>query len=72
MVGKLQDILCAALPPADKWQEPIRSKYIVLFGSAGAGKTTTLAKLAASSLLEKQKKLLLLQQILTGLQQLNS
>ncbi|MFO3788379.1 flagellar biosynthesis protein FlhF [Bacillus mojavensis] len=57
VVGKLQDILCEALPPANKWQEPIHSKYIVLFGSTGAGKTTTLAKLAASSLLEKQKKI---------------
>ncbi|MEV8733289.1 hypothetical protein AB0098_27880, partial [Klebsiella pneumoniae] len=33
VVGKLQDILCEALPPANKWQEPIHSKYIVLFGS---------------------------------------
>ncbi|MDO8225003.1 flagellar biosynthesis protein FlhF [Bacillus cabrialesii] len=57
VVGKLQDILCDTLPAADKWQEPIQSKYIVLFGSTGAGKTTTLAKLAAISMLEKQKKI---------------
>ncbi|MGQ9007397.1 flagellar biosynthesis protein FlhF [Bacillus stercoris] len=57
VVGKLQEILCDTLPSADKWQEPIHSKYIVLFGSTGAGKTTTLAKLAAISMLEKQKKI---------------
>ncbi|MCY7783649.1 flagellar biosynthesis protein FlhF, partial [Bacillus sp. S20C3] len=57
VVGKLEDILCGTLPSADKWQEPIHSKYIVLFGSTGAGKTTTLAKLAAISMLEKQKKI---------------
>ncbi|AFI28325.1 MULTISPECIES: flagellar biosynthesis protein FlhF [unclassified Bacillus (in: firmicutes)] len=57
VVGKLQELLCDTLPSADKWQEPIHSKYIVLFGSTGAGKTTTLAKLAAISMLEKQKKI---------------
>ncbi|WP_420976461.1 flagellar biosynthesis protein FlhF [Bacillus vallismortis] len=57
VIGKLEDILCDALPGSDKWQEPIHSKYIVLFGSTGAGKTTTLAKLAAISMLEKQKKI---------------
>lgn len=57
VVGKLQEILCDMLPSADKWHEPIHSKYIVLFGSTGAGKTTTLAKLAAISMLEKHKKI---------------
>ncbi|MGV2469988.1 flagellar biosynthesis protein FlhF, partial [Bacillus subtilis] len=33
----------------------IHSKYIVLFGSTGAGKTTTLAKLEAISMLDKHQ-----------------
>ncbi|MCG8395219.1 flagellar biosynthesis protein FlhF [Bacillus atrophaeus] len=57
VVRKLQDVLCEALPPKDRWQEAISSRYIVLFGSTGAGKTTTLAKLAASSMLDKHKKI---------------
>lgn len=45
------------LPSTDRWQEGIQSKYVVLFGSTGAGKTTTLAKLAASSMLTEHKKI---------------
>lgn len=55
--SKLQDLLVKKLPSADRWQEGIQSKYVVLFGSTGAGKTTTLAKLAASSMLTEHKKI---------------
>ena len=59
--------------PAHTSDEPmIRSKYIVLFGSTGAGKTTTIAKLAAKTAIQQQKKIALSQQIRTGLQRLNN
>ncbi|MCC9020790.1 flagellar biosynthesis protein FlhF [Bacillus nakamurai] len=54
---KLQELLAEKLPSKDRWQEGIQSKYVVLFGSTGAGKTTTLAKLAASTMLEEHKKI---------------
>ncbi|MBY8912176.1 flagellar biosynthesis protein FlhF [Bacillus sp. YC2] len=57
VVVKLQELLAEKLPSKDRWQEGIQSKYVVLFGSTGAGKTTTLAKLAASSMLAEHKKI---------------
>ncbi|MEC3607114.1 flagellar biosynthesis protein FlhF [Bacillus glycinifermentans] len=54
---RVTEILAELLPENPEGNAAIRSKYVVLFGATGVGKTTTLAKLAASSVLEKQKKI---------------
>ncbi|MCY7779480.1 flagellar biosynthesis protein FlhF [Bacillus haynesii] len=56
-LAHLTDALADLLPVNQEQDVAIHSQYVVLFGSTGVGKTTTLAKLAASSVLEKQKKI---------------
>ncbi|MDE1382169.1 flagellar biosynthesis protein FlhF [Bacillus paralicheniformis] len=56
-MAHLTDALADLLPDNREQDVAIHSQYVVLFGSTGVGKTTTLAKLAASSVLEKQKKI---------------
>lgn len=56
-LAHLTDALADLLPDNLEQDVAIHSQYVVLFGSTGVGKTTTLAKLAASSVLEKQKKI---------------
>ncbi|ASB89598.1 flagellar biosynthesis protein FlhF [Bacillus sonorensis] len=54
---RVTDALAELLPENPGEQMAIRSKYVVLFGPTGVGKTTTLAKLAASSVLEENRKI---------------
>ncbi|MDM5297950.1 flagellar biosynthesis protein FlhF [Bacillus pumilus] len=57
-IGKELERLLTEMLPAQGSTEPvIRSKYIVLFGSTGAGKTTTIAKLAAKTAIQHDKKI---------------
>lgn len=57
-IEKELEKLLTEMLPVDTSDEPmIRSKYIVLFGSTGAGKTTTIAKLAAKMAIQHQKKI---------------
>ncbi|MCW1835603.1 flagellar biosynthesis protein FlhF [Bacillus xiamenensis] len=53
---ELEKLLTEMLPAHPSDEPMIRSKYIVLFGSTGAGKTTTIAKLAAKTAIQQQKK----------------
>ncbi|MDA1475523.1 flagellar biosynthesis protein FlhF [Bacillus sp. CLL-7-23] len=53
----LTEALGELLPKNSEENLTIHSQYVVLFGSTGVGKTTTLAKLAATSVLEKQKRI---------------
>lgn len=69
---ELEQLLTDMLPAKTSDEPMISSKYIVLFGSTGAGKTTTIAKLAAKTAIQQQKRSLLLQLIRTGLQRSNS
>ncbi|KAA6452849.1 flagellar biosynthesis protein FlhF [Bacillus swezeyi] len=54
---RLTEALAELLPENLDEGLAIRSQYVVLFGSTGVGKTTTLAKLAASSVLEEKKRI---------------
>ncbi|MCY7629890.1 flagellar biosynthesis protein FlhF [Bacillus altitudinis] len=54
---ELEKLLTGMLPAHTSDEPMIRSKYIVLFGSTGAGKTTTIAKLAAKTAIQQQKKI---------------
>ncbi|MER3124938.1 flagellar biosynthesis protein FlhF [Bacillus pumilus] len=54
---ELEQLLTNMLPAHTSDEPMIRSKYIVLFGSTGAGKTTTIAKLAAKTAIQQQKKI---------------
>ncbi|MFJ5963372.1 flagellar biosynthesis protein FlhF [Bacillus sp. NPDC093026] len=57
-IEKELEMLLTDMLPANTSNEPtIRLKYIVLFGSTGAGKTTTIAKLAAKTAIQQQKKI---------------
>ncbi|MDR0125857.1 flagellar biosynthesis protein FlhF [Bacillus zhangzhouensis] len=54
---ELEKLLTEMLPAHTSDEPMIRSKYIVLFGSTGAGKTTTIAKLAAKTAIQQQKNI---------------
>ncbi|MEI4788910.1 flagellar biosynthesis protein FlhF [Bacillus sp. FJAT-53060] len=54
---ELEKLLTDMLPTHTSDEPTIRSRYIVLFGSTGAGKTTTIAKLAAKTAIQQQKKI---------------
>ncbi|AWI36677.1 flagellar biosynthesis protein FlhF [Bacillus safensis] len=54
---ELEQLLTDMLPAQTSDEPMISSKYIVLFGSTGAGKTTTIAKLAAKTAIQQQKKI---------------
>ncbi|MBL4986332.1 MULTISPECIES: flagellar biosynthesis protein FlhF [Bacillus] len=54
---ELEQLLTDMLPAKTSDEPMISSKYIVLFGSTGAGKTTTIAKLAAKTAIQQQKKI---------------
>ncbi|MFS0656310.1 flagellar biosynthesis protein FlhF [Bacillus sp. 179-C3.3 HS] len=54
---ELEKLLTEMLPPHASEKPMIHSKYIVLFGSTGAGKTTTIAKLAAKMSIGHQKRI---------------
>ncbi|MFN2746244.1 MULTISPECIES: flagellar biosynthesis protein FlhF [Bacillus] len=57
VLHRLTDALAELLPENPEKDMIIRSQYVVLFGPTGVGKTTTLAKLAATSVLEEQKRI---------------
>ncbi|MGE6631418.1 flagellar biosynthesis protein FlhF [Bacillus sp. NPDC077027] len=54
---ELEQLLSNMLPIDTSNEQTIRSKHVILFGSTGAGKTTTIAKLAAKTAIEHKKKI---------------